>query len=824
VTQVPPIVEFDPPLSGEDEVPAGLLAEVRLLSRLDHPNVVRPVGIDGHRLVVEPSEGESLEELLAESWRRRIHLPIRVAVRITLDALAGLQAIHELADDGGRTIGLVHRDVSARNVLVGREGVARIANLGVARRRGYMELVRGHHIERRADLFAAAVILWECLARRRLVDDEVSPVTRLDQVRPDVPRAIAGVCARALERDVTWRHPSAAELAEALERAALDADALGSHAEVASTVEVLRDLKPLPSRRRGLAAGTDRKPAEEAPRAVPPPPPRSSLPAAFGKYDVTRHLADGGMAQVYLARTSGIEGFEKTVVIKRLRPELAANGWATELFLQEARIAATLEHPQIAQVYDVGEEDGSYFLAMEHVSGQDLRMLIKVARRRQQSVPLEVSLRVVAELCGALHYAHEKGGPDGAPLGLVHRDVSPSNVLISYDGAVKLCDFGIAEVTAARGEPVTRVRAGKLSYMSPEQCRGDAIDRRSDIFVLAIVLWELTTLHKLFKGASEREVMRQIVEGRARRPSEIRADYPPELERIVMKGLAVEPGDRYSTAQEMMIDLEAFGRERRLALSSLGIAHLMDDLFPPGVRGAELTGADVETDLEYAEIIEVRAPRPRYRAWLAAAILAALATGATFLLDRTPRVSGEAIAAGVERITDRMSSRVGAARARVAAIASTPMLRAAVTTDARTLQDMVAHERIFTLAPGEVLEVLQRRGDRVGSLLRVPAGAAPIAPVETGASRLDRTGEGLRLTVSAALEPLYSDGGVGGQLVLASPIATGEIAADLPRLASAPASIGWLPGARRAAIGLALASLLLYLVGRRRFRCWRKRS
>ena len=894
------IKPFHPPLAPGDEVPLALVAEVRLLAGLEHPNVVRPVTIgessDGHHLVMEYVEGTSLERVRQEAWRQGVEIPLRLTVRVVLDALAGLAAVHELCDERGRPLGMVHRDMSPRSVLVGADGVARIANLGVERRMGYMDAVRRQHIDRRAELFAIGVMLWEGAANRRLFAPAAGggeaiecvvqhTVPRLDQVSKSVPRGIAAVCARALDPDVTWRYPSAAALAEALEGAALDADALGDRAEVAGFVERLvagpvTETEAGAARRRAFAAGTDIAPAE--PRGQRPPPPPMSpphppadpgRPERFGKYSVIRHLADGGMAEVYLARASGIEGFEKNVVIKRLKPELAENPWATELFLQEARIAATLEHPQIAQVHDAGAVDGSYFLAMEYVHGQDLRMLIRRARRRGGDFPLEVAIRIVAELCGALHHAHEKCDADGVPLGLVHRDVSPSNVLVSYDGAVKLCDFGIAEVTA-QSDPRKRTRAGKLSYMSPEQCRGDLLDRRSDIFVLAIVLYELTTMSKLFKGASEREVMRQVVEGRVRPPSEVRPGYPPELERIVMKGLAVDPSGRHATALEMMLELEALGREHKLALSSVGLAQLMEELFAPHERGAVLPiGVESITDLEYAEIVEIRPPRPWYRAWLlglalaAGVAAAAIASVASRSAALAARVADARAAAG--RIGERLSFQVRAARERAAAIAASPMLRAAVATDARTVQDMVAHEDLLAPRPGEVIELVQRRGSRATSLARLPAGAGPTAPVEAGAMRIDPAQGGVVVTAAARVAAVYGDTAVDGALVVASRLERATLAGELPpglQRASirglereveliaprrppsggrgaelaVPLAREWMPevtlnvelpplagdglrAARWIACALAFACLAFYLVGRHRHRFWRRR-
>ena len=206
------------------------------------------------------------------------------------------------------------------------------------------------------------------------------------------------------------------------------------------------------------------------------------LPEQFGKYALLGHLATGGMAEVWLARQLGLQGFEKIVVIKRARPELS-DAETTQFFLDEARLVATLEHPNIAQVYEIGVVNGSYFFVMEYVDGADLRRLIESSLARFQKVALGDALYIISHICTALHYAHEKRDLEGRPLHLVHRDVSPSNVLISHDGAIKVCDFGIAKASNRRSEDTqSGVLKGKFSYMSPEQCQSKPVDRRSDVF------------------------------------------------------------------------------------------------------------------------------------------------------------------------------------------------------------------------------------------------------------------------------------------------------------------------------------------------------
>jgi len=300
----------------------------------------------------------------------------------------------------------------------------------------------------------------------------------------------------------------------------------------------------------------------------------------LGKYDLIRQIAIGGMAELYLARTVGIEGFEKLSVIKRILPQFATNATFVNMFLNEARLAATLHHPNVAQVYDIGVEDGDYFFAMEYVHGEDLDRISSQSNEQGVPISLDAALTLVAGLCAGLHYAHEKIGPDGTPLQIVHRDVSPSNVLVSYDGAIKLVDFGIAR--GAAGKPTTRGGLkGKITYMSPEQCRADlAIDRRSDIYAVGTVLYELTTGRTPFSGETEYAVLNQIVNSDVPPPTGFVPDYPPALEKILLRALAREPAHRYTTAVELQGALEDFAHEMRLRVSPLVLARLMGTLFP----------------------------------------------------------------------------------------------------------------------------------------------------------------------------------------------------------------------------------------------------
>jgi serine/threonine protein kinase len=315
-----------------------------------------------------------------------------------------------------------------------------------------------------------------------------------------------------------------------------------------------------------------------------------------GKYEIVRKIATGGMAEIYLARARGTAGFEKLVVLKRILPHLASDPSFVNMFLDEARLAATLQHPNIADVYDVGD-DGAYFFTMEYIHGQDVRALRHAERARGQRVPLAIALAVVHGTLAALDYAHDKRGTDGVPLGLVHRDVSSSNVLVSYDGAVKLVDFGIARATGAQHKTRTGTLKGKIPYMSPEQARGLAMDRRSDLFSLGVVLYELTVGRRPFRGESDFAILEKIVHYGAKPPAQVVNGYPPELEAIAMKLLARDPDQRYATGEEALHELEQVIAQFQLWVSPKAVGKYMRALFAAQIdawRDAEQKGVAFE--------------------------------------------------------------------------------------------------------------------------------------------------------------------------------------------------------------------------------------
>jgi eukaryotic-like serine/threonine-protein kinase len=299
----------------------------------------------------------------------------------------------------------------------------------------------------------------------------------------------------------------------------------------------------------------------------------------LGRYAVLKHLASGGMADVLLGRTEGIEGFERHVVLKRIRAEHAKDQRFMTMFLDEARVAANLHHQNIVQVFDIGESNGEYFFAMEYIHGEDLRKLLSAVSKTRKHMPLGLVCMIVSAAASGLHYAHERRDNNKKPLHIVHRDVSPSNILIGYDGAVKVADFGIAKATMRQVETRSGSLKGKVSYMSPEQCKGEDIDRRSDVFALGVVLYELATTTRLFKGDNDYLVMDAIVNARVPLPRVRRPDLPNELSAIIMKALSSDRHRRYASAEELRVALEQFAIKHSLAASTATLATYMRRIF-----------------------------------------------------------------------------------------------------------------------------------------------------------------------------------------------------------------------------------------------------
>jgi serine/threonine protein kinase len=307
-------------------------------------------------------------------------------------------------------------------------------------------------------------------------------------------------------------------------------------------------------------------------------------PTPFGKYYLLDRVNVGGMAEVFRAKATGVEGFEKLVAIKRILPNIAEDDEFITMFIDEAKIAVQLNHANIAQIYDLGKIDDSYFIAMEFVSGKDLRTIFERARKRGEVLPIPMSCYTVARICEGLDYAHRKKDPQGRDLNIVHRDVSPQNILVSYEGEVKLIDFGIAKAANKASKTQAGILKGKFGYMSPEQVRGLPIDRRSDVFSVGIVLYELLTGERLFVGESDFSTLEKVRNVEIMPPTTYNRRIPEELEAIVLKALSREPEDRFQYASELQEELTRFLILSGNMFSRKDLAHFMKTSFAEDIQ------------------------------------------------------------------------------------------------------------------------------------------------------------------------------------------------------------------------------------------------
>ena len=294
------------------------------------------------------------------------------------------------------------------------------------------------------------------------------------------------------------------------------------------------------------------------------------MTTTFGRYRVDTVLARGGMGEVFLGRIDGAHGFERPIVIKVIRNDLVEDERLAMMFVDEARIAASLHHRNIVQIVDFDRFDKGVFLVTEHVDGCDLRQLLRELR---SPPPLPLAVSIIAELATGLHAAHEAVGSDGQSLQLVHRDISPSNVLLGIHGEVKLADFGVAKARSRSYHTVSGTIKGKAPYMSPEQILGGQLDRRSDIFSAGILMFELITRTRLYSGVNNARAMQRILAGELPDPAARRADIPLALSAIMKRALAFDRDLRYATAAELVGDLDTLARQQHWSLSLAQIAH-----------------------------------------------------------------------------------------------------------------------------------------------------------------------------------------------------------------------------------------------------------
>ncbi|WP_224247840.1 serine/threonine protein kinase [Hyalangium gracile] len=278
----------------------------------------------------------------------------------------------------------------------------------------------------------------------------------------------------------------------------------------------------------------------------------------LGKYRLLKLLATGGMGEVFLARQEGPAGFAKTVVVKRMLTHLGRDPKFVEMFLNEARLAAQLSHPNVVQIFELGEHNGAYFIAMEFIHGMNLRAIKRRTEERRMEVPVGFAAWICAQALKGLHYAHTLTDELGAPQHIVHRDVSPDNVLVGFNGIVKMVDFGIAKASTSISTTGAGTVKGKYAYMAPEQLSGHPADPRTDVYAMGVVLYELLAGERPFTGTSEAALVKAILQDAPRPLREVRPNTPPELEEICRRALAKNPQERFPTAESMSTALEIF--------------------------------------------------------------------------------------------------------------------------------------------------------------------------------------------------------------------------------------------------------------------------
>src|SRR4051812_10058004 len=311
----------------------------------------------------------------------------------------------------------------------------------------------------------------------------------------------------------------------------------------------------------------------------------------LGKYKLVKLIASGGMAEVYLARQAGAAGVEKLVCLKRILPHLARDKQFVEMFLNEARLAARLDHPNIVSIFDLGEANGNYFIAMEFIDGPSLRAIHKLAAERNEQLPIAEICRIISMAAGGLQYAHDLADPSGNPLGLVHRDISPDNILVHRNGSAKVVDFGIAKAAGSASQTRTGTLKGKVAYMPPEQLRGEQLDRRTDVFALGVVLYELLAGKRPWEGSSEVALIGKIMTEEPQPLGQIREDAPQELLDIVDRALAKDRAQRYQSCHELQSDLEALIVHMGQSISPARVSDFVKAYSPPPSSSANIPEA-----------------------------------------------------------------------------------------------------------------------------------------------------------------------------------------------------------------------------------------
>ncbi|HEY6173534.1 MAG TPA: serine/threonine-protein kinase, partial [Kofleriaceae bacterium] len=368
----------------------------------------------------------------------------------------------------------------------------------------------------------------------------------------------------------------------------------------------------------------------------------------FGPYLVYERLGVGGMATVHRALERGIEGFERIVALKRLLPHLAADASFIKSFVREAKLASVLNHVNIVRIFELGRVGTQYFISMEYIDGSDIRRILRHARKVSGPPPIHVTVGLLLQLCDALEYAHTKVDDDGHPMGLVHRDVSPSNVLVTSGGQVKVIDFGIAKAQSAQLRTQTGRVKGKLAYMAPETLAGKDLDARSDLFAVGVVAHELITARPLFAAKNEYQTLMKVQRGDVMPPSTFNQGCPPELDAIVLRALARDPDERFAHASELRDELHAMRKQYNLQVADRDVAGWLGWAFgldaPGGFAGnTEQPGTDLDARAHRHRAAHARRPDDDEAVELAWGGAEEHGSGEPVVLDEIPDVSDKAL-------------------------------------------------------------------------------------------------------------------------------------------------------------------------------------
>lgn len=494
------------------------------------------------------------------------------------------------------------------------------------------------------------------------------------------------------------------------------------------------------------------------------------------------------MAEIYLARMAGSDGFSKLVVVKRLLADLAKDKEYIQMFLDEARINARLNHSNIVQVLELGEVDGQYFIAMEYVSGLSIAQIGKLATQRLGEVPQNIACGILLQACAGLHHAHETKLSDSDELGIIHRDVSPQNLLLTYEGFVKVVDFGIAKAEGRETRTQAGMVKGKFSYMSPEQCTGQKIDRRTDIFALGVILFELCTSRRLFKRATPIETYEAIQKGDIPDPCSVSPAVPRQVADVILKALARNKDERYPTAEAMQEALELAMRRSGLKGRPLDLSRFLENNFKAEILEQE----DLIRRIASGELTQ---PENQH------------AAESSKLADNYAHVEDLDIEEDVEELADPTSNDLKAPESKPpppvpslegksAQIAQKPVSMVLPTIDPKkALQDMLSGKAPNML--GDQLQGLAKAANVSGPTPDAAGSGSGPAAVSAAASSGARSPSGQGLAPSATT-PTSNQSGQGQAPALASPTSPLQKLADLPL----PILIGM-------AFGLAVLSAIL---------------